>query len=412
MASRRSYGTGRLYVRTDRNGRETWYGKWHVNGRRVNRKVGPKRVNGSREGMTQTQAEAVLRRLIREVSPAATIVDRLSVGEVGALYVADLERKGRKPETVRAAECAIRVHFAPFFGDRAIHTIRQEDISALALHMTQTGARSRKQGLKPKSIRNYLGTLSALFQFARRRGLMHENPVSLMELPTVPDDDDIRFLTPAEVRVLVDAIAPGPYWEIDRTYFLTAAMTGLRLGELRALRWRDIDWTAARVRVRRNYVRGRYGTPKTKRSTRSVPLAREVARALDRLRRAVSPASDGTLVFNDPVESGPLDDNEIRSRFAQALTTAELPKHTPHDLRHTFGTAMAAAGVPMRMLQEWMGHRDIATTQRYADYAPSHDEAALVDAAFGSQGPVQGPDSSEFEGTSEHRDPDASGDLT
>ena len=67
----------------------------------------------------------------------------------------------------------------------------------------------------------------------------------------------------------------------------------------------------------------------------------------------------------------------------KALEAAGLDTtHVFHDLRHTFGTRMAAEGVPMRTLQEWMGHRDIATTQRYADYAPRHDERRLVQAAF------------------------------
>ena len=57
-----------------------------------------------------------------------------------------------------------------------------------------------------------------------------------------------------------------------------------------------------------------------------------------------------------------------------------------HDLRHTFGTQMAAAGVPMRTLQEWMGHRDVSTTQIYADYAPNPHEAELVEAAFAPRG--------------------------
>jgi site-specific recombinase XerD len=57
-----------------------------------------------------------------------------------------------------------------------------------------------------------------------------------------------------------------------------------------------------------------------------------------------------------------------------------------HDLRHTFGTRMAAAGVPMRTLQEWMGHRDFKTTLIYADYAPSEREADLVEAAFAGAG--------------------------
>ena len=60
-----------------------------------------------------------------------------------------------------------------------------------------------------------------------------------------------------------------------------------------------------------------------------------------------------------------------------------------HDLRHTFGTRMAAAGVPMRTLQEWMGHRDFKTTLIYADYAPGQHEAELVDAAFG-RGSIEG----------------------
>ncbi len=66
-----------------------------------------------------------------------------------------------------------------------------------------------------------------------------------------------------------------------------------------------------------------------------------------------------------------------------ALAAAQLDEsHCFHDLSHTFGTRMAARGIPMRTLQEWMGHRDIATTQRYADYAPRHDERAMVQAAF------------------------------
>jgi hypothetical protein len=69
MATRRSYGSGRVYVRSDRAGSETYYGSWWTNSRRVNRRLGPKRVRGSREGLTAAQAEAELRRLMREVAP-------------------------------------------------------------------------------------------------------------------------------------------------------------------------------------------------------------------------------------------------------------------------------------------------------------------------------------------------------
>jgi integrase len=86
------------------------------------------------------------------------------------------------------------------------------------------------------------------------------------------------------------------------------------------------------------------------------------------------------------VTAGALSKAANNRRFRRALRAAHLDESRRiHDLRHTFGTRCAAAGVPMRTLQEWMGHRDIATTQRYADYAPSTREAELIAAAFGSR---------------------------
>lgn len=76
-----------------------------------------------------------------------------------------------------------------------------------------------------------------------------------------------------------------------------------------------------------------------------------------------------------------------------------------HDMRHTFGTKMAAAGVPMRILQEWMGHRDYKTTLIYADYAPASNEVELVNAAFSTEGPKEGPKLSETQVDSAHKTP-------
>jgi integrase len=160
-------------------------------------------------------------------------------------------------------------------------------------------------------------------------------------------------------------------------------MTGLRRGELLALRWLDVDWLAQRIRVRQNYVRGTFGTPKSKRSTRSVPMALEVATELERLSRLSRFTDDDDLVFAHPATGQPLCVAGIQRRMRKALEAAGLDQtHTFHDLRHTFGTHCAAAGVPMRTLQEWMGHKDIKTTQIYADYSPSNREADMIAAAF------------------------------
>jgi integrase len=396
--ARRSPGTGSLSVRRDAAGRETYYGKWTTpGGRQVKRRLGPRRVAGTHEGLTLRQAEAELRRLITVTVSARPAGERLTIAELAERYQRDLVRQGRKPSTLIAFESIARVHLAPFFGERSVESITHHDVADLVAVM-------EARGLAPKSIANYIGTLSALFNFAAepRRGWATSNPCRGAELPAIPECKEIRFLELDEVDALVSAAQPGAYEAIDRALYLTAAMTGLRQGELIALRWRDVDWRASRVRVRQNYVRGKFGTPKSRRSTRSVPMADAVGGELDRLYKSSTARGDDELVFADPHTGGPLERGAILRRFRHALTAARLVEsHRFHDLRHTFGTRMAAAGVPMRTLQEWMGHRDIETTQRYADYAPSAPEAARVAAACG-QGTSRGTSMSESENTSEH----------
>jgi hypothetical protein len=73
---------------------------------------------------------------------------------------------------------------------------------------------------------------------------------------------------------------------------------------------------------------------------------------------------------------------QVRKRFKSALRRAKVREVRFHDLRHTFGTRMAGVGVPMRTLQEWMGHRNFKTTLIYADYSPSEREREWVEVAF------------------------------
>jgi integrase len=126
---------------------------------------------------------------------------------------------------------------------------------------------------------------------------------------------------------------------------------------------------------------------------------------LERLFKAASRQGDDDLVFPDPVTAGPLNKAAILRRFRRALVAARLETtHVFHDVRHTFGTRMAAVGVSLRTLQEWMGHKDLQTTQRFADYAPSAHEAGLVAAAF-DPGINRGINLSECQQASEHRIP-------
>jgi integrase len=379
---RRIAGTGSLLVRRLADGSEAWYGSWYTAGRRVKRHLGPKRGRGERTGLTEAQAEVELRRLIFETEDDLPVMgEPLTITELGARYIKNSERRGRKRASRENIDCNLRNHIVPFFGDRPVHQYRPEDILDL---MSVLEAKD----LAPRTIRGVISTISALFNFAMtpQRRWVRSNPCHGIELPAIPEPAEIRYLTLPEVDRLLAHTQPGDCQELDHALYMTAVMTGLRQGELIALRWRDVDWNANRIRVRRNYSRGEFGTPKSRRSSRSVPMIGSLADELRTVYGRTHRRDPDDLVFAHPATGGVLAKCSIYRRMQQSLKAAGLDtRHRFHDLRHTFGTHMAATGVPMRTLQEWMGHRDIATTQRYADYAPSPHEEEMVAAAFGRE---------------------------
>ncbi len=292
------------------------------------------------------------------------------MAEVVDEHLTGLRALGRKPTTLAAVESTARVHLVPFFDRRAPERIEPADVEAFI-------AARLDAGYAPKSVRNYVGILGSILE-----GQVGENPVRSARQPEVEVSGDIRFLTLEEVEALYAAETDDDLGRALRAMYLTAAMSGLRQGELVALRWLDVDWIARRIRVRRNRTARRYGTPKTRRSHRSVPLADRLAGELDRLYQRSAYQGDEELVFGHPHRGTPLGETTIRRRYRAALARAGVRRVRFHDLRHTFGTQMAAQGVPMRTLQEWMGHAGIATTEIYADYRPSEHEAEWVEAAF------------------------------
>jgi integrase len=186
---------------------------------------------------------------------------------------------------------------------------------------TSTGRRVRYIAAKarakksPKTVRNHLGLLHGIFEHAQRKGWAQTNPIKLVDKPAVAASVRVRFLDDTELEALLAAAPDTRLGRVDRTLYLVAAMTGLRQSELLALRWHDIDMSAGRVRVRENLVRGQFGTPKSKRSTRSVPLAARVAHALREHYMRTSYKADGDLVFCHPDTGGPMDRSRLLKRY-------------------------------------------------------------------------------------------------
>ena len=343
------------------------------------RVLGPVRQDGSTDGLTRAQAEAALRHALTATQEVGPKPARIDVAEAGRRYLANREALGLKPGTLADYESYLRVHLASFFGDRHLDEITLDLVEDFI-------ATKRAEGKALKSVRNWLGLLHAIFAHGVKRGWCTSNVVAAVDKPRARREPDIRYLNPAELEALVQAAPADQLGQVERVLYLTAAMTGMRRGELLALRWQDVDWNAGVIRVRRTYTRGQFGTPKTRRSARAVPLAERVAHELQQHQARSSFQDDVDLVFCHPSLGVVLDPSKVRKRFQAAARRAQLRPVRFHDLRHTFGTRMAAAGAPLRAIQEWLGHSDQRTTLIYADYAPDLTDGAMWAArAFGSK---------------------------
>lgn len=362
---KRSYGSGRLFAVKDKTGREVWYGSWWAGGRRVKRKLGLKRHTGGRDGMTQVQAERELRRRI-ESDVVVASSQRLTVADAGAQYVDHLEHvMERKRTTIQDYRGYLRRHLEPFFGPRQLDRID-------APRVTSYLKRKRAEGLSSKTVQNHLNFLHGVFAFSMKRGWASSNPVAQVDRPKRARSPHrrLRFLSPVELNALIRSTPDDALGDVEGPLYLTAAMTGLRQGELLGLRWCDVDWPAGRIRVADNYTRGSFDSPKSEHGRRSVPMADRVARELELHFQRSLYRMDDDLVFCHPETGHVLDASKVRKRFKAALAEARVNRITFHELRHTFGTQMAAAGAPLRAIQEWMGHADAKTTEIYAHYAP------------------------------------------
>jgi integrase len=133
-----------------------------------------------------------------------------------------------------------------------ISASRRSEISSYATstqnRSKHSWARMRRGDKAPKTIANAFKLLNQIFVFGKRKRWCRENPCELVDPPVVKPSTDIRFLDQAELAALLRAVDLNakPFGPIDHALFLTAAMTGLRQGELLALRWRDVDWSAGK----------------------------------------------------------------------------------------------------------------------------------------------------------------------
>jgi len=409
--AKRGYGTGQLYLKHG-----AYYGRWRtLDGRKLNRKIGAARGDTGTGGLNRAEAERQFRKIqeAEERRPIRAGAERHTLDEATDSLRRRLAVEGARKSYLQGCESMQRVHISPRLGDKPVDRVTIADVETVAAAMLEAG-------LAPKTVRNVLTFMHSVFEHALDRGWTTQNPVRRASRPkrrrAGDANPDLQFLTVPELEAVLRAIPdevvtraqaptrrgragsappvpPDVLGPVTRVIVLTAAMTGLRQSELLGLRWRDVDWTAQRIRVRNAWVRGEHsGEGKSDLSTRrSVPMADRLARELDRWSRRTLYGADDDLVFAHPQSGRPLDRSKLGRRFKAACTDAGVRAVRFHDLRHTFATRLAASGQPMRTIQEFLGHADSKTTQIYAHYAPSAQEVEMVNAAFDQALAVSGP---------------------
>lgn len=288
-----------------------------------------------------------------------------------------------KPSALRGYEQVMHTRVLPEFGGVRLTNLTCLDLQGLA-------DRWLAKGLDPSTIRNTLVPLRALYRRALSRGDVAINPTRGIELPAVRGRRE-RIATSEQAAALIAAAPEG-----DRALWATAFYSGLRRGELMALRWEDVDLEPGLIRVERSWdMREGAIEPKSRAGKRVVPIAavlREhfAAHALRSGRRS-------GLVFGRTADV-PFEPTSVAARGVNAWKRMNslrlesklesIPPIGLHECRHTFAILMIAAGVNAKALSAYMGHSSITiTVDRYGHLLPgSENEAAdLLDAYVGSQ---------------------------
>ncbi len=344
--------------------------------------------------------------------------------EVTRAYLPWLEDvRGAKPSTLRDHGYVLGEPGIPYkfrsgvtagyvmaaLGDRPASKIETREINELLTTISNTGASAR-------TVNKYRSVISAAFNYGCKPSTLAlpTNPAKDADKRREPQPGVLLFYTPEEIEALAQALADGRHrnpsrpavsdLEIltrlaedhqDAEIVRVAAYAGLRLGELLALRWRDVNFTDSVLTIVHAISAGKECSTKSGKP-RQVALADQPAAALKRMNRREDFTSAGDLVFCNALGRR-LDDSALRRRYKRAQAAAGVRPLRFHDLRHTFGSLLAK-DVDLVTIKEAMGHSALSTTSRYLHARPASEQAHVFTLAFAPAPPADDEAASDHQG--------------
>ena len=374
MASKRANGEGSIYKRAD--------GRWCAT---ISADHGRRK---SFYGKTRQEVASKLAAALKAQQDGLPLApERQTLAGFLAEWI-EAVRPTLRPGSVVRYEVVLRRHVVPHIGRLPLAKLQPQ-------HLQRLYGRLLDQGLSPTYVNQIHKVLHRALKDATRWGLTGRNVAGLVSGPRSRRIQQ-ETLSPEEARALLDAAAGD---RLEALYVL-ALTTGMRLGELLALKWEDVDLDASILRVHRTLQRVRglglvISEPKTPRSRRQialpgvavVALKRHKARQAEERLQLGQTWHDHGLVFPNEV-GNPMAANNLRTRsFRRVLGRAGLDHRRFHSLRHTAATLLMGRGQHPKIVSEMLGHSQIATTMDlYSHVTPAmHRQAAAeMDVLLGS----------------------------
>jgi integrase len=279
-------------------------------------------------------------------------------------------KRNLRPWTRAAYRRSLDRELLPRFGHLKLARITPDRVAGMIRDL-------EARGLAAATIDNYMKPLSGAFGYAIRNGLAGHNPVSALspdDRPRGPRRREHRIWSPEDIQALLVAseqLARQPKSKYDYSPPIrTAIYTGLRIGELLGLQWRDVDLNEGVINVQAQWTREGIRTePKTPTAKRRVPLAPDMVKHLTALKLKSPYSADDDFVFASHNGTTPVSPINVRRRgFEAAVKLAGLdrpgePKLTFHDLRHAFASIMIERGISSTVLAHIMGHTNSSITE-------------------------------------------------
>lgn len=423
--------TGALVV-AERRGGPVYEAKWRRGGRQVKRRIGPAWLERDPQGsgwrprrgrvpeghFDEKRATVRMAAMIAEHEREERAIERgererrqrgAAFREVASQWLEHLQReRGAKPSTLRDYGYMLAEPGTPHrrgkgksaglilaaFGDRPIAKISTKEISRFLRELDEAG-------VSPRSVNKHREVLSAIFSYACREDThnLSANPVQGTTKRRVPPPAVLDFYEPEEIERLAEAAAGGGHrgkqypgltaeeiaWRSredaqDADLFRIAAYTGLRFGELLALRWADVDLADRRLAVHAA-VSAKVEGPTKSWQVRLLSLADPAAEAFERLQGRGDYTSRDDYVFCSRLGRR-LNPSAIRRRYKAACAAAGLRQLRFHSLRHAAGS-LVARQADARFVQSFLGHSRIGTTERYMHAKARPEDVQRLNLAFG-----------------------------